>query len=296
MKGILLCLGLLGLLGLLGCNSTKYDKEGNPVTIGKFRVRTYPIGAEIWSDGKKLAIHTPATLVLEQGSYHLKIQLPGAEAYEADITVVAGEAKERTFRIPRPPPARLSIVSDVHDADIRINGYRRGATPLANIVTRPGPVDITITTRDGQARSVRTHLGISEQKNVEVHFLQSSGGADTHITSAPKNLSTDPRGLLTLGLQPNGRVYDADGKSLGDTPIVKIVMEPGLHELLLRTEDGSKERKVTLSIDPGQHSVYRFMLKARDEVPEGRRIRTRTSTKTKKGSATKPKPKKAGRN
>lgn len=278
MKAALLCLAVLT---LLGCDQTKYDKEGNPVTIGKFRVRTYPVGAEIWANGEKIAIHTPATLILEQGTYHLKIQLPGAEAHEADITIVAGEANERTFRIPRAPAARLSVVSDVSGADIRINGYRRGATPLADIVTLPGPVDITITTRDGQARSVRTRLGISEQKKVEVHFLQSSGGADTHITSAPANLSTDPRGLLTLGLQPNGRVYDSDGKSLGDTPIVKIPMEPGLHELLLRTADGSRERRVTLSIDPGQHSVYRFLLKIRDEVPEGRRVRTRTATKAK---------------
>lgn len=280
MKAVLLCLGLLG---LVACDQTKYDKDGKPVTIGTFRVRTYPKGAQVWINGQLKAIHTPATLILEAGEYPLRIQLEGAEPYDTRITVYAGEAHERTYRIPQPPPARLSVYADVTGADVRVNGYRRGATPLVDAVTRPGPIDITVTTRDGRARSVRTQLKRSEQKTVNVSFSETSSTSPEPTKTPDRDAGPSPRGLLTLGLQPNGTVYDARGRALGETPIVKLPMEPGVHELLLRTADGSKERRVRLSIEPGQHAVYRFLLKQRDEVPPGRRVPTRTATTSGQG-------------
>ncbi len=276
MKAILLFLALA--LASSGCNRTKYDKDGKPVTVGTFRVRTYPKGAKVWIKGELKAIHTPATLILEQGEYQLKIQLEGAEPYETEITVEAGEALERTYRIPKPPPALLSVYSDIEGADVRINGYRRGATPLVEAVTRPGPIDITVTTWDGRARSVRSRLKLSENKSVTVTFADTSSKAETPTAKASQDASPAPRGLLTLGLQPNGVVYDAQSRLLGHTPLVKLPIEPGTHELLLRTYDGSKERKVELTVEPGKHAVYRFLLKQRDEVPEGRRVKTSSVT------------------
>lgn len=256
---------LLGLLvaaaGVAGCKQAHYDKDGKPITLGRYRIYTYPTGAKVWVNGELKVVSTPATLVLPAGEYALRIQKEGAEATETTIHVEAGEARSINLHIPHPPDATLTVLSDVAGADVRVNGYRRGATPVLNAVTRPGPVDITITTPDGRARSVRTQLGISEAKKIEVRFNETSSVAGSALDGG-----VGPRGLLTLGLQPAGTVRTEDGRTLGETPLVRFPMEPGEHTLVLTTHDGHRSRTVTLKVEPGKHAVYRFMLKQEDEV------------------------------
>lgn len=264
MRTALLCL-TAGALAVAGCKPTKFDADGKPITLGQYRVRTYPKGAKIWVDGKLKAISTPATLVLDAGEYHLKIQADKAEPYFTDIEVEAGTEKTLNLRIPAPPPSSLTVISDEIGADVRVNGYRRGATPVHEAVTKPGPVDITVTTVDGRARSVKTRLGIAETKRVEVLFNRTSTAAAE--AKAVKPDEAKPRGLLTLGLQPNGTVRLANGKRLGRTPIQKLPIEAGKHDLVLVSEDGTREKRVRIAVEPGQHAVYRFMLKKEDIRP-----------------------------
>ena len=72
---------------------------------------------------------TPATLIMEAGEYHLKLQKPGAEAIERTIVIKAGEADSIDLRVPSPPPARITVRSDVEGAEVRINGYTSEASP-----------------------------------------------------------------------------------------------------------------------------------------------------------------------
>src|SRR5205823_4037767 len=97
---------------------------------------------------------TPATLVLERGKYHLRIQLEGAAPYDLDVVLEAADLREMDINIPRPPDATLSVLSDVEGAQVRVNGYVRGSTPLLNAVTRPGPIDMTVTAPEGRAKSL----------------------------------------------------------------------------------------------------------------------------------------------
>ena len=46
------------------CPGPKLDREGKPITIGRFRLRTYPKGARVWIDGELKVESTPATLIL----------------------------------------------------------------------------------------------------------------------------------------------------------------------------------------------------------------------------------------
>ena len=97
--------------------------------------------------------------------------------------------------------------------------------------------------------------------------------ADTFRPSVAPDLDGGqaPRGLLTLGIQPNGTVRTEAGHLVGLTPVVKKPMDAGEHVLWLTTEDATREKKVRITIEPGQHAVYRFMLREEDEVPEARR-------------------------
>lgn len=251
-----------------GCRPESLDARGQPIKSGRFRLRTFPSGARVWIDGVLKIEATPATLVLEEGEYRLRIQAPGAEAIEQVIEVEAGEEKELTLNIPRPPEARITVLSDVAGAEVRINGYRRGETPLFGAITRPGPIDITIMTPTGRAKAVRADLGIGEQKTIEVQFERDEA---SRFGAPPRETgSTDGRGLLTLGLQPEGEVFTLEGRRLGATPIVQMPIEAGEHDLWLRSLDGRYEKKVSIEIAPGETAVFRFQFRGEDEIVRGR--------------------------
>lgn len=237
------------------CSEPKLDRYGNPITVGRFRLRTYPKGAQVWVDGRLAAVSTPATLILKAGEHRLKIQLEGADSIERTIRVPAGASRELSLRIPEPPPATVTVLSDIEGADVHINGYRRGQTPLLGAVTRPGPLDITVAAPDGRARSVQTTLEISQDKTYEVLFTP----VTSEVHTAAPDMSQE--GRLTLGLQPEGLVLDPEGRLLGRTPIVKKRLAAGLHTLILRSQDGTLERKVTVEVQPETTTVYRFSLR-----------------------------------
>ncbi len=272
------CLALLVGVGFAGCKPTKYDKDGKPITLGKFRLRTYPKGAEVWIDGKLEVVSTPATIVKEAGEYHLKIQAPGAEAIERTITIEAGEENDLNLRIPEPPPAMVTVLSDVPGAEVRINGYKRGFTPLYRVVTKPGPIDVTVMGPNHRAKSVRAMLHRSEDKTLEVFFadVKSEGPEGDLQSKAEVPMSVPkPKGYLTLGMNPEGTVELDDGTKLGETPIVKRPMDAGRYTVWLRSKDDRYERRVTLEIEEGKPAIYRFLLNREDQrigwTPDGGR-------------------------
>jgi len=231
------------------------DSEGNPITVGRFRLRTFPTGAKVWIDGELKVQATPATLLLPEGEYHLKMQLDGAEAFEKTISIEAGKSKDFTFNIPKPPDATISVLSDVPDAKVRINGYTRGRTPLDKAITRPGRIDITVTTFDGRAKSISGYLKRSEQKVINVRFAESATVTDARPhPPAP--------GLVTIGLRPPGQVLDRDRRPLGETPLRQLRLPEGEHQLILRadSEEGPLERRVRVDVEAGKTATYRFRL------------------------------------
>ena len=118
------------------------DSSGKPITIGRFRLRTFPKGARVWIDGEQKVETTPATLILEEGEYHLFIQAPGAQGIERIITVEAGTSKSLDLRIPPPEPSSITVLSDIEASEVRINGYKRGETLECRCKTDPVVVTI----------------------------------------------------------------------------------------------------------------------------------------------------------
>lgn len=254
---------LFALVLLSACHD-KVDARGNKVDVGRVRLHTFPPGARVWIDGELKVEATPATLVLKEGKYHLRIQVPGADAMERELEVEAGDVEELTINIPKPPDAKVAVISDVVGADVRINGYRRGATPLAGVVTKPGPIDVTVTTPDGRAKGIKTELAIGEQKQLEIFFDEVVSKPEEE---KPANQSRpDPVGWVTIGMKPDGLVYDDEEHLLGETPLLKRSFSPGEHALFLRTADGRYEKRVTIIVEADQSAVLRFQLRDEDQV------------------------------
>ncbi|MFO0725682.1 MAG: PEGA domain-containing protein [Myxococcota bacterium] len=255
------------LIGLLApaCGK-KLDKDGHPVTIGRLRLRTFPSGAKVWIDGELKVEATPATLFLSEGEHTLKMQLEGAEPRVEHINFEGGASAEIDLDLPRPPDATITVLSDEVGAKVIINGYTRGTTPVWAAVTKPGSIDITIATLTGRAKSIKTILTLGEQKRIEAFFDEVQSTLPPPPPPPPPPLCLPkPRGYLTLGLEPEGEVYDEEDHLLGKTPLSKLAVDPGEHRLLLKSKD--RQRWVLVEVEEEKNAIYRFRLLESDRMP-----------------------------
>ena len=256
---------IVAALTLTGCDPPT-DRAGQPVNLARIRLRTYPKGARVWVDGKLLVESTPATLILTPGAHHLKIQLPKAEPIERTLEVTAGQVDDITIRVPPSPEATIAVLSDRVGAEVRINGYKRGVTPLAGVNMKPGDLDITVMDAEGGARSVQSHLSVGQHRRVEVFFDVPFSSVPVPPPPIPPMSLPPPSGRVTIGLEPAGRVITEAGVVLGSSPLHGYELPPGLHALLLRTHDGRFERRVRVEVKLLETTVYRFMLTDVDAV------------------------------
>ena len=249
---------------LINCGEP-VDKDGNIITHGSFRLRTFPSGAKVWINGELKVTETPATLVLPAGKYELILQHPGAEQVNKTIKIVAGTKKDRTFNIPKPRPATVTVLSDVLGASVRINGYVRGRTPLVAAVTRPGPIDMTLIAPNSQAKSVKSTLKLSEQKTVEVFFGDLACSLE-FADEIPIRMSIPPAtGAVTLAFKPAGAVYDFSGKQLGLSPLIDHPFRVGTHRLRLVSANEKYEEWVRIEVEENKKHVFRFRIREKKE-------------------------------
>lgn len=229
--------------------------EAAPTTQkGTLRLRTDPPGAALHIAGTAQG-RTPATLLLEAGTYTVTLQAEGARAIETTVDIRAGEAAEKNINLPKPPPAQVTVLADRDGMDVRINGYRRGSTPLLDAHTRPGPIDVTVTSKDGAARAVRTTLRVGEDKLIQVQF-------DDHGCKPSRESASGcplrQHGWLTLGVDRDATVTTESGTRLGRTPLTRRRMAAGPHKLRLRSQDGGFEKWVDVVVEGGEHHTFRL--------------------------------------
>ena len=251
---------------LLLCCGAPVDKDGNVITHGSFRLRTFPTGAKVWINGELKVAETPATLVLPAGKYDLVLQHPGAKKVSKSIRIVAGKKKDRTFNIPKPPPATITVMSDVLGASVRVNGYVRGRTPLVSAVTRPGPIDITLTAPNSQAKSMKTNLGLSEQKTIEIFYGDVACLFEDNIPEPSRMSLPPPTGIVTLAFKPAGSIYDSSGKKLGESPLLNRIFPAGTHRLRLVSDNNKYEQWVRIDVEEDERHVFRFRVREKKEA------------------------------
>lgn len=242
------------------------DKNGQAITHGTFRLRTFPSGARVWIEGELKVESTPATLVLKAGSYALRLQAPGAEALETSIRIKAGQHQDRTINIPKPAPASISVFSDLVGAKVRINGYVRGRTPLFRAITRPGPIDLNVIAPGGQAKSVRTELSISENKFLQLFFFDVACAPEEEDGFAEAMSRPIPHGQVTLAFRPAGKIFDQDNKEIGNSPLRNHRMAVGIHKLRLESKNKAFSRWVKIEVEAKQNHIFRFRLGDADKI------------------------------
>jgi hypothetical protein len=130
-----------------------------------------------------------------------------------------------------PRPGNLTINTRPGDAEVLIDGARRGATPLTLALT---PGTHTITIRSGGDERV-VPLTIASGAEVSQYFEMKV--AEPTALVGRVSVVTDP---------PGARVA-VDGKARGISPITVIDLAPAEHKVTVTSDTGTAERTVTVA-------------------------------------------------
>ena len=152
-----------------------------------------------------------------------------AVAVVAAIGAVAVQRYPLTPREPR--PGNLTINTRPIDAEVLIDGTRRGTTPLTLSLT-PGTHTITVRSA-GDERIVPLTLA----SGAEVSHYFEMKPAEPAVVVGRVSVVTDP---------PGARV-SVDGKARGTSPITVTDLTPADHKVTVTSDTGSAERTITVT-------------------------------------------------
>lgn len=134
-----------------------------------------------------------------------------------------------------------AVISSTPPAQIRVNGQFVGLSPVTLRNHPPGPIQVEV------YDSVK---GFSKR---DTFVLEPGDNGALHVPVR--------QGTLELRIHPAAAVT-LDGKHLGLTPIEPITLYEGLHGLLLENAALSKRLSTTVTISPGEATVFEFDFEA----------------------------------
>jgi hypothetical protein len=172
---------------------------------------------------------TPATPATVSPKLVRAALIISAVAVAAAIGAVAFQRYPLTPREPR--PGNLTINTRPLDAEVLIDGTRRGTTPLTLSLT-PGTHTITVRSA-GDERIVP--LTIASGAEVSHYFEMKP--AEPVVDVGRVSVVTDP---------PGARV-SVDGKARGTSPITVTDLTPADHKVTVTSDTGSAERTITVT-------------------------------------------------
>jgi hypothetical protein len=244
---------------------------------GRLVIESDPSGAEVWLDGQYLGT-TPLSVTSSAGEHSLRIGTRGTSR-TMKVDVASGQvtrARMNFVRISDTPMPDAPIPSAVPQAP-PASAPHVPAPGKDSALLRPaateqpmerGWIDVPATvaldvyedgrhlgnTTDGRLRlSSGPHAldFVNEELGVRVR-----AGAAVYAGKVTSVFPALPRGRLAIRAEPWAEVW-LDGRHLGETPLVEVPSDLGLHEVVLRHPDlGERKTQVRVAAHaPAQVSV-----------------------------------------
>jgi hypothetical protein len=231
-----------------------------------------PEGAQVYLDGNAQAGRAPLKLEIAMGLQHdLRVEADGhAPQTRAVRYANAGPHTETFTLLPiQKGMGVVKIVSDPPGAKVFLDGRElaeRTPTMVGQVIA--GEDHVLLTSLAGY-EDARQTVRVKEREVQEVSFkLAAIPGAAPAPTPAPPvspgvkpaptaALAATPAlgpGQLTVRTRPSV-LLSVDGRALGRTPIEKLDLPPGRHELRFQDEDSFLDQKVFVEVAPGKESV-----------------------------------------
>jgi hypothetical protein len=190
-----------------------------------------PEPAPLADAAKRTAQKTATPAIPATGSPKL-VRIALIVSAVAVVAAIGAVAVQRFPLTPREPrPGNLTINTRPIDAEVLIDGTRRGTTPLTLSLT-PGTHTITVRSA-GDERIVPLTLA----SGAEVSHYFEMKPAEPAVVVGRVSVVTDP---------PGARV-SVDGKARGTSPITVTDLTPADHKVTVTSDTGSAERTITVA-------------------------------------------------
>jgi formylglycine-generating enzyme required for sulfatase activity len=199
---------------------------------GALQIQSEPPGAQFWIRGEDGQISregvTPQSIAdLPTGKYSIIARRGDWEMHD-DVEVQRGETTSKSFAF---VSAITNITSEPNGAEVFVDGKSSGRTPLR--LDLPARVHDLVAHLDGWPDE-QQKIDVNAQRENAAHFVFANGSVK--ITSAP-----------------GGATVIANGKDLGQTPLVIEEVKPGDVTYELR-QTGYKPSSVSGKVEPQQQT------------------------------------------
>lgn len=196
----------------------------------ELRVKTTPAGARIRIGDRTAPEVTPTSVSLAPGEHEIQLHLDGYEPLERRVELLAGQSV--MLELPLTAlPGELRVTSEPPGATVRINGRKRGVTPVeVGELSRTGTYLVEVT-GEGFSEFVQ-EVRLDEERRRTVHAA---------LTPEERSKRSATRtGFLSVVARPWAEVI-LDGRSLGETPLIRRVVPAGRHVIVLRNPPRNAE-------------------------------------------------------
>ena len=226
-----------GLVRMFGGKSASHKtadtNAANPNALLAFpsEAISRPEPAPLADAAKRTAQKTATPAIPATGSPKL-VRIALIVSAVAVVAAIGAVAVQRFPLTPREPrPGNLTINTRPIDAEVLIDGTRRGTTPLTLSLT-PGTHTITVRSA-GDERIVPLTIAAGAEVS---HYFEMKP-AEPAVVVGRVSVVTDP---------PGARV-SVDGKARGTSPITVTDLTPADHKVTVTSDTGSAERTITVA-------------------------------------------------
>ena len=182
-------------------------------SMGSITIKSLPLKAEVWLDGKKQRGVTPLELKnIKIGDYVLELR-KGYQVYRGKITVESQKSITRFFELDSPVGV-LVVQSNPSGAKIFLDGKALGKTPRELPQIKAGEHVLELQRSGFAPTREDVILGVDESRKVVSVTLQR-------------------KGVVKVSSVPAGAEVFIDGQKAGRTP-GRLMLLPGPHALQLR--------------------------------------------------------------
>ena len=190
---------------------------------------------------------------LAVGRHEVRLELEGAPALVIAVDAAAGQAA----RYAGPPI--LVVTSAPPGAEVRSNGALIGVTPMTSAALGAGPHTLTLTAAGHEPKDAVVSLSAGGISMADVALVAKVKGRALARRPAkrPPAPAAAPvvveavKGFLTVNTKPWTKV-SVGGVPKGSTPLFKVELSPGKHELRLINEGAKVDAVRRITIAPGR--------------------------------------------
>lgn len=225
--------------------------EPPPRPAGTVTITTAPAGAAVYKDRRERLGITPLKLTLpDESLLNLTLVKDGHENHQISVMVESGKNKKVHQDLALASGTVLVDAGFVKGGRIFVEGEYRSKTP--DKVTVPAGKELLVEVKQDDYHPYRERVTVQPGKTVRINAIL-----------VPVHHKKLPGGWLTLSCDPPAAVSIND-KSMGETPLERVPLPEGDHQIKLYNVDLGLSSTRTVQIKASE--ATRIHVKLKDEA------------------------------